>query len=481
MLATLCLISCVFVPAQPPPSQPADRPIGPRLVKAEEFIYHGTYDEESVRERVRFSRSYRVDTRMFVLDTLPIGADVAVMTVLRPKDANAAPIPPGISGDTAASSARLEVIRVDLQGHVSGDAEAALSVPLDGPPSVETGAFVELPSARTADAGIWTVAEPGRPPQTWQRKGSELVNGTSCLKLVAEQQSNDWDKHRVDRASWRRSDTVWIASRLGVAFRVERIIECRDVGATETTHKHVLRYELDSSLRYPGQLSDERRLEINRAKAFSEAASPLVANPVQSARQLASLLNRINLHLEHEPATPYREAILHVRRQLEAARRGETPAIAARTTAEPPNVVTVGQTAPDFVASELTARQTTSARLRNWLGRPVLLVFYDPRSSTTAELMRFAKSLDSRFNGSLYVVGVSVSDDAEFVRRQQRELGFSFPVISGNGLRMSYAIEATPKIVLIDATGVVRGTYLGWGGETPSEVLTDLRQCSQRR
>jgi hypothetical protein len=36
-------------------------------------------------------------------------------------------------------------------------------------------------------------------------------------------------------------------------------------------------------------------------------------------------------------------------------------------------------------------------------------------------------------------------------------------------------VETTPKLVLIDAAGIVRGGWLGWGQETPEEVMGELK------
>jgi peroxiredoxin len=132
----------------------------------------------------------------------------------------------------------------------------------------------------------------------------------------------------------------------------------------------------------------------------------------------------------------------------------------------------VGQPAPDFLATELTG--SASARLARWLGRPVLLVFYHPASPTSDEVLRFAQKVAADHPGTAHVVGMSVSDDAALVRKQHAEMKLTFPVLSGGGLRVSYAVEDTPKFILLDATGVVRGAYLGWGRETAGEVLAEL-------
>jgi peroxiredoxin len=484
MVATLCLIGCVLAPAQPPDrpwpvAGAGDRLLGPRLGAAQEFTYRGTYDEEGGVSRVRFSRSYRIDTRIFVLDTPPGGADVALLTVLRPRDSHAGTGPNGVSGESAVSSARLAVARVDLQGRVSPEPGANFLVPLDAPPVIECGAFVEIPSSRVAAEGAWIVPELGRPPRTWHTAGSEMVNGTSCIKLVGEQQSEDWDKPRGDRAAWRRTDTVWVAPRLGVAYRVERVIERRDAAARAPTHRQILRYELDSSVQYPGQLFDDRRQEIARARSFSSSAAPCLADSSHSGPQLSALLSRINYHLEHQPPTPYRDAILQLRKQIEAARRGESAFVPDEAN-ETPAAATVGRPAPDFVATDLTNAEASTVRLRNWLGRPVLLVFYNPASQTTEDLFQFARGVQSRFNGGVTVLGLSVSDDVKVVRKQWAELNPGFPVLSGGGLRVSYEVETTPKLVLIDSAGIVRGSYIGWGHETAGEVLAELRRWQKR-
>ena len=51
----------------------------------------------------------------------------------------------------------------------------------------------------------------------------------------------------------------------------------------------------------------------------------------------------------------------------------------------------------------------------------------------------------------------------------------TLPILSGSGLRISYGIETTPKFILLDAAGIVRGCYLGWGDETPREIAQELK------
>jgi hypothetical protein len=304
-----------------------------------------------------------------------------------------------------------------------------------------------------------------------------MVSGTLCVKLAGVQQSEDWDRPRGDRAAWRRRDTVWLSPRLGIACRVERVLERRDAGRqdAEPTQWGKLRYELDSSLQYSGTLADDRRQEISQAITFRESLAPLLTQPTHYGPQLAALVKKIDYYVEHQPPTPYREAILQVKRRAESARRGESPAVLPEEgPGALPTTATTGALAPDFVASYLTG--PGSSRPRAWLGRPVLMVFYSPTSSTAPDVLRFAQRLAVAYPQHVRIVGLSMSSDTAVVRSQSASLGLTFPVIDGSALRVSYGVETTPRFVLLDSANIVRGAWLGWGQETPTEVREELKR-----
>ena len=54
------------------------------------------------------------------------------------------------------------------------------------------------------------------------------------------------------------------------------------------------------------------------------------------------------------------------------------------------------------------------------------------------------------------------------------------PLVSGKGLRQSYAVDATPKMVVLDGEGLVRGTYEGWGREIPQAVTQELDRWQKK-
>src|SRR5262249_52556387 len=160
----------------------------------------------------------------------PRSLDIALQTVLKLRTAR-----PEQAGEPEPSSVRLELAHVDLQGRVTADPAVSLSLPLHGPGTVEYGAFVGVPRRPILLPQAWEAFEANRPARIWKVLGTEMVNGTSYLKLEGMQQSEDWDHPRADRTAWRRRDLVWLSPRLGVAQKVERTVERREPAHREAT------------------------------------------------------------------------------------------------------------------------------------------------------------------------------------------------------------------------------------------------------
>lgn len=467
MLATVCLISVALAPAQPVGG--SDWLLVPHWSRGQELVYQGSYKEEALGKGVQFSRAYQLQLRVFVLEKGPQGGEFALLTALKQRRRTA------VRDDDATaepSSVRLDFARTVATGRLTNPSGGPLLVPLQGPPTVECGSFLEFPNRRLAVGQKWEVTEEGRPPRTWTIAGLESVNGTSCLKLTGVQQSEDWDHPRADRTAWRRLDVVWLAPRFCIAQRVERTLEQREPARTETTSRTITHYELDNTLVYPNQLFEDRYREIVQARSFAETAEPLLREPGRlGPKPFEALLAKIAYHLDNRAATPYREAIVQLQRRLEYARTTPNQPVKVAENSTRSLVATVGQPAPDFVVPGLTGHP--SVRLHRLLGKPILLVFYNPTSQTAGELLRFAQTVQDRFP-SVTVVGMPVTDDSNGVLRQYKDLDLHFTLVSGKGLRQSYAVEATPKLVVLDAEGLVRGAYEGWGREIPQAVVQEL-------
>jgi peroxiredoxin len=137
--------------------------------------------------------------------------------------------------------------------------------------------------------------------------------------------------------------------------------------------------------------------------------------------------------------------------------------------------LTVGRPAPDFLVKDLTTNESTN--LRRWLGKPILMVFYSPDSYTAGELLHFAQSLHVTYPEDLHVLGLAVADDSARVLKQRGDLRLTIPVLAGTGLRLSYGVESTPKLVVIDGAGLTRASVVGWGPETAATVKQELLRC----
>jgi hypothetical protein len=320
----------------------------------------------------------------------------------------------------------------------------------------------------------WQTLEVGRPACLWKVVGTESINGAIYLKIEGLQQSPDWDRPRADRAAWRRRDLVWVSPGLSVSYRVERTIERREPAHRDPTQRSVTQYELQSSIQYPDQFLQDRQREIVQARKFGEALSPLLSDAAkQGPRAFEAILVKINHHLDTQPPTPYREAVLQVRRRAEAGKRGESPpAPTDDPDGSPPRVAVLDKKAPDFVATNLLTKELS--HLRQWLGRPMLMIFYSPTSLSTADVLRFGQAIQDGHRQQVSVLAFAVSDDLERVQKQAGDLQLSLAILSGKGLRQTYAVDATPKVIVVDGEGTVRGQYVGWGPESAAAVTDEL-------
>ncbi len=471
MKISLFVIACACSLGQP--TSRSEWQITPQLPPGLELVYAGVYTEESIAPNVQFQRHYRLEAMVFVLDAGARQADIAFMTALSERVPR---VEPGVK-ETKLISVRLDVGQVDSQGRVRDGSGAAPLVSLSGPPTVETGCFVEAPPQRLTKNMLWEVNEESRPPRTWQVAGVEAVAGVTCVKLIGQQQSADWDRPRADQTAWRRRDIVWIAPQQGVAQKVERTIERRDPARRDPSSRTVVQYELQSRFVYPGRLYEDRKQEIQKARRFQEDAAPLLKQPTEHRAQLEALLKKIAVHVENQAPTPYRKEIFHLVSRLEYARNsgaaGE-PVVGDEPPPRPVAPIGLGQRVPDFVASELTGRQ--SVRLARLLGRPVLIFFYNPATDNGREVVLFAKGLAQRHGDKLSVLAMAVTNDVNLVRKQHSEMQLPFAIFDGHAMRLTLGADVTPRLVLLDGDGIVRAASTGWASHVAREIQEELQR-----
>jgi hypothetical protein len=127
----------------------------------------------------------------------------------------------------------------------------------------------------------------------------------------------------------------------------------------------------------------------------------------------------------------------------------------------------------------LTAKE--SLRFQRCLGRPNLIVFYNPATDTGRQVLQFALELGDKHGQKIGILALAVTQDAELARKQHAELRLPFPIHDGNGLHLTFGVEATPRFVVLDAEGYLRGAYTGWGLQTADEVGAELVRWLPKR
>ena len=133
----------------------------------------------------------------------------------------------------------------------------------------------------------------------------------------------------------------------------------------------------------------------------------------------------------------------------------------------------VGRRAPEFVRRDLTGHNLDLARLH---GKVVLLNFWATWCAPCQiEMPLFVRWQQQYGPQQLAVIGISMDDDSEPVRRMIHAQNIDYPVAMGNAaLGERYGgVLGLPLTFLIDRNGIVRAKFQG---ETdPGKIETSLR------
>ena len=470
--------------------RPVDRPEAPagewqaplKLTPALENVYRGTVSEECFTPQTQYARSYRLESRLLVMEPKQEGWDLAFLTTLREKD-SANRGSGALNRDSSIASSRLAKVGVDGLGHLETDLARKNQGSGLGGVTHETGMVVELPPGKMRPGEPWETQNGDGPVTRWEVKGREVLQGTACVVVGGEQKTDTWEKPRADRGAWRRVEKIWVNQRTGLATKVERTIEKREPARQDVAERTVVRYELDSSVQYPKPLYEDRLKDVEQTLKLSQAAEPLLGQGARQAQALGQMLKKAEKVFELYPPTPYRSAYVLEKKRVESAIRGEIPApepgrilegIAGEKPQRSPGA-TVGANAPDFTVPRLGGQG--SLALRNCRGSHVLVVFYNPSAPMTEEVMlqvqQWAKSSQGK---ELTILPLTVRPDHGANQNWTRLLGKELAVYDGSGLRITYGVDVTPRLVLIDKQGIVRALHEGWGGETRQQCAEDLAQ-----
>ncbi|GBD36762.1 hypothetical protein HRbin36_01890 [bacterium HR36] len=436
----------------------------------QELLYRGEVHETASGRGVQFRREYALEVRALALEQRGDDVEVAFLTLLRPKTAGLAQPENG--------TVRLEVAWVTALGEIIAPNRMPPTVSLEAPTTWECGFVARFPRTPAWKEGqTWQHTEPGQPVEEWRVVRRENLAGTTCVKLLRVQKSEDWEKPRADRRAWYRRDVIWLEPRLGIAQRVEREIARREPAHVQATGSIITRYELVSSLRYEPRLLEDCKRDIRLTAQLQDQLRDLLT-PGRAAKPEDFLaLVRHAEQAQVGPATPYRLALQRLARTAEAASRREVTPVAAQ---DVPAGLEIGKAAPEFLVPDWRTGQNVS--LRQFRGRPTLLLFLQPRSDLSREvLLQVQRLVQNNPEWDMRPVVLFMEEDREAVRDLLQRRDWPYPVLLGRALRASYQVEATPRLVLLDGQGVVQGQYTGWGPEIPLLLRRDLRRIAEKK
>jgi peroxiredoxin len=136
----------------------------------------------------------------------------------------------------------------------------------------------------------------------------------------------------------------------------------------------------------------------------------------------------------------------------------------------------VGKDAPDFV---LKANNGTNLRLSEFRGQVVLVNFWARWAGDTNREMRALDRINTTYGrAGLIVLGISVDEDARRSQEFARSMKVSYPIMfdTGSDIGRDYQLEKLPMTVLVDRSGVVRFSHLGFKRGDDRIYLEQIRE-----
>ena len=451
----------------------------PRLARGDELHYVGEVTEGGDQAH-RFRKAHDLEVRLFVLDARSDAADCALLTRIHPRldDVVAGPTRTATGADPVRPPAavRVDLVRVDHRGRVTllrpppgpppvpvgadVPAVALPAPPIESLPVVEAGLFVPLPAKSAAVGSGWETADPGRPPVVWVAAGEAFWNGGRCVEVRGVQQSDGYDRLASAPTGWKRTDRVVVSPADGIARVVERRTE-RRLGK-DIVGWVAVKYELQPPARHTGARYADVRRDAELAYCAGTELTALAGRRAPWA-EYAARLGKLDRACRDYPPTGFRDAVDAMRRRYAAAAAGDlppAPLLVDEPAAGPPRL---GAPAPDFVAPLVGGPGLV--RLSAGKGKPTVVIFYRPGTSTAAGTLAVADALHQRFASRALVLALALHEPPAAADRERLRLTLAVPVADGAAVRATYAVETFPRFFMVDTNGTLAWQFDGFGPE----------------
>jgi peroxiredoxin len=136
----------------------------------------------------------------------------------------------------------------------------------------------------------------------------------------------------------------------------------------------------------------------------------------------------------------------------------------------------VGKTAPDFVLRGLDGR---NQRLSEYRGQVVLVNFWSRSDGNSRQQMPALDRINITYQrAGLVVLGVSVDDDLRRSREFATAMRLSYPILfdTGSEIGKDYLLQKMPVTILVDRSGVVRYSAVGFRRGDERIYLDQIRE-----
>jgi peroxiredoxin len=137
----------------------------------------------------------------------------------------------------------------------------------------------------------------------------------------------------------------------------------------------------------------------------------------------------------------------------------------------------VGKDAPDFV---LKTQAGSNLRLSEFRGQVVLLNFWARWAGDSRQEMPVLDKINATYaRAGLVVLGVSVDEDLRRSREFADAMKVSYPIMfdtGGSSTGKDYLLEKMPMTLLVDRSGVVRYSHVGFKTGDDRIYLEKIRE-----
>jgi peroxiredoxin len=136
----------------------------------------------------------------------------------------------------------------------------------------------------------------------------------------------------------------------------------------------------------------------------------------------------------------------------------------------------VGKDAPDFVLKSMDGR---NLRMSEFRGQVVLVNFWARWAGDSRQEMPALDRINTTYNrAGLVVLGVSVDEDLERAREFAGAMKVSYPIMfdTGADIGRDYLLQKMPMTILVDRSGVVRYSNVGFKRGDERAYLDHIRE-----